>query len=230
MRNGCLTALGVPVGLVIAGVGLLWLNFYTVHVRYRLTVEVQDGGQIKTGSSVIDVSYNIEPSWSPSQYNSFPLPVGYAPTVDLGKKGLLFLTFSNATRTPAQRAERNKQVFCLFNDIGCLPFAAYRLSGGAADYARKKTALEDLLRQTGPRDVPFVTLSRLIRFVDVDGQQKSVDLSPDDLAASFGPGVQLKRVVLQLTDDPVTPRPENWPQWLKEKGQMSAVLKGYKND
>ncbi|MGY4480393.1 hypothetical protein [Bradyrhizobium sp. USDA 3364] len=230
MRNGCLIALGLPVGLVIAGIGLLWLNFYSVHVRYRLTVEVQDGDQIKTGSSVIDVAYNIEPSWSPSQYNSFPRPVGYAPTVDLGEKGLLFLTFSDATRTAAQRAQRNKQVFCLFDDIGCLPFAAYRLSGGAADYARKKTALEDLLRQRGPRDVPFVTLPQLIRFVDIDGQHKYIDLPPDDLAANIGPGVKLKRVVLQLTDDPVTPRPEIWPQWLKEKGQMSAVLKGYQND
>jgi hypothetical protein len=27
---------------------------------------VQDGDQIKTGSGVIDVSYNIEPDWSPS--------------------------------------------------------------------------------------------------------------------------------------------------------------------
>jgi hypothetical protein len=32
--------------------------------------------------------------------------------------------------------------------------------------------------------------------------------TPDDLAASFGPGVQLKRVILQLTNDPITPPPE----------------------
>lgn len=228
--KGAAKALGMAVTLAILAVGLIWWSFYDVHVRYRLTLEVQDGDELKTGASVIDVSYNVEPSWSPSHYNSFPRTVGYAPTVDLGEKGLLFLTFSNATRTPAQRAERNKQVFCLFDDIGCLPFAAYHLSGGAADYARKKTALDDLLRQTGPRDVPFVTLSQLIRFVDIDGQHKYVDLSPDDLAASFGPGVKLKRVVLELTNDPVTPRPEIWPQWLKEKGQMSAVLKGYQND
>jgi hypothetical protein len=228
--KGCLVALGIFAGLVIFVVGFFRLNFYDVHVRYRLTVEVQDGDQIKTGSSVIDVSYNIEPDWSPSHFNAFPVPVGYAPTVDLGEKGMLFLTFSNATRTPEQRAERNKQTFCLFDDIGCLPFAAYQKSSAAGDFSRKKAELRELLLQSGPRDVSFIALPELIRFVDIDGQHRYVKLPPDDLAVSFGPGVELKRVVLQLTNDPVTPLPEIWPQWLKEKGQMSAVLKGYQSD
>jgi hypothetical protein len=228
--KGSLVALGALAGLAILAVGFFWLNFYAIHVRYRLTVEVQDGDQIKAGSSVIDVAYNIEPTWSPSHFNSFPVPVGYAPTVDLGEKGMFFLTFSNATRTREQRAERHKQVFCLFNDIGCLPFAAYNKPGGAADFPRKKAALDELLRQSGPRDVPFIALPELIRFVDIDGQHRYVTLPPDDLAVSFGAGVELKRVVLQLTDDPVTPLPAIWPHWLKEKGQMSAVLKGYQND
>jgi hypothetical protein len=228
--KGYLLALGILACLVILAVAFFRLNFYDVHVRYRLTVEVQDGGQIKTGSSVIDVSYNIEPTWSPSHFNSFPVPVGYAPTVDLGEKGILFVTFSNATRTPEQRAERHRQVFCLFDDIGCLPFAAYNKPGGAADFPRKKAALDELLRQSGPRDVPFIALPELIRFVNIDGQHRYVKLPPNDVATSFGPGVELKRVVVQLTDDAVTPMPEIWPQWLKEKGQMSAVLKGYQSD
>lgn len=228
--RGSLVALGIVAGLAILAVGFVWLNFYAVHVRYRLTVEVQDGDQLKTGSSVIDVAYNIEPVWSPSHFNAFPTPVGYAPTVDLGEKGMLFLTFVNATRTPEQRTERHRQTACLFNDIGCLPFAAYRKSGGSAEFRQKKAALDELIRQSGPRDVPFIALPQLIRFLDVDDQHKYINLPPENLAPGFGPGVELKRVVLQLTDDQVTPLPENWPRWLKEKGQMSAVLKGYNND
>ena len=221
---------GVLAGLTILVVAVSWLSFYNIHVRYRVTVEVQDGDQIKSGSSVIDVSYNIEPDWSPSHFNSFPVPVGYAPTVDLGEKGVLFLTFSNATRTPEQRTERHKQTPCLFDDIGCLPFVAYHKPGGSVEFSRKKAALNELLRQSGPREVPFIALPQLVRFVDVDRQHKYLTLPPDNLALGFGPGVELKRVVVQLTDDQVTPVPENWPQWLKEKGQMSAVLKGYGND
>jgi hypothetical protein len=228
--KGCLPGLGILAGLAILGIGYIRLSFYDVQVRYRLTVEVQDSAQIKTGSSVIELSYNIEPAWSPSHFNSFPTPVGYAPTVDLGERGMLFLTFSDATRTPAQRAERNKQVSCLFDDIGCLAFAAYHKTSGGADVDHKKAALAALLLQSGPREVPFIALPQLIRFLDIDNQHKYLILSPDDLAASFGPGVQLKRVVLQLMDDPMTPLPKIWPQWLKEKGQMSAVLKGYNND
>jgi hypothetical protein len=230
MMKGCLSVFGFVAGLAVLAVAFLQFNFYNIKVRYRLTVEVQDGDLVKTGSSVIQVSYNIEPSWSPSEFNSFPVPFGYAPTVDLDGKGILYVTFSNAHRTPEQWAKRNNEVLCPFRDIGCLPFAAYRKSGGAADFRQKKAALDELLRQSGPRDVPLITLPEIICFQTIDGQQKYITLPPDDLTVGFGPGVELKRVVLQLTDDPVTPRPDIWPQWLKEKGQMLGVLKGVQND
>ena len=76
MKNGCLIALGIPVALVAGLVVLLWVTFYAIHVRYRLTIEVQDGDQIKTRSSVIDVSYNMEPANTPSHWNGFPQHVG----------------------------------------------------------------------------------------------------------------------------------------------------------
>jgi hypothetical protein len=231
--KGCLVVLGTPVGLVILAIGYLWLSFYDVHVRYRLTVEVQDGDQIKTGSSVIDASYNIEPNWSWSgpdtHFSSF---VGYAPTVDLGKKGLLFLTFEDTPRTPDNIRARNKQFFCAMADMWCLPFAAYGKPGTGINTAgeKRKTALDELLRQSGPRDVPLDVLPRFGRFLDINDPLLLVPVSPYDLAASFGPGVELKRVILQLTDDRVTSPPENWPQWLKEKGQMSGKLRGYHHD
>ncbi|TAI60520.1 hypothetical protein CWO89_40235 [Bradyrhizobium sp. Leo170] len=85
-----------------------------------------------------------------------------------------------------------------------------------------------MLRQSGPRDVPFVILPKLVRFRDIT-PQTLVRVSPYDLAASFGPVVSLKRVVLQLTDDPITPPPNIWPQWLTIKHQ-NTVLRGYEND
>lgn len=165
--KGCLVALGILAGLVILVISYLWLSFYDVHVRYRLTVEVQDGGQIKTGSSVIDASYNIEPDWSWSgpdtHFSSF---VGYAPTVDLGKKGLLFLTFEDIPRTPDNIRAGNKQFFCAMADMWCLPFAAYGKSGSGIDTApnKRKAALDELLHQSGPRDVPFAILPNSVGF------------------------------------------------------------------
>jgi hypothetical protein len=228
--KGCLIALATSVVLVILLALVFWLNFYYVHVRYRLTVEVQDGDQIKTGSSVIDGSYPMKPNWSPGHPTSDTGYDGYAPTVDLGDKGMLFLAFSPPERTPEQQRERNRLVSCTFDDVGCLPFAAYHKPGPNSDSTQKKAALAELLRQRGPRDLPFVVLTEFIRFVDVDGQHKYVHIRPDNLASAFGPGVELKRVTLELTDDPVTPMPEIWPAWLKKNGEMEGMLKGSHRD
>lgn len=200
MKKGCLIALGVPVGLAILVAACFWLNFYDVHVRYRLTVEVQDGDQIKIGSSVIEAAYDIQPTWSWSGPGNRTIVVGYAPTVDLGERGLLFLTFSNATRTGVQIVERNNYVFCAANDMYCLPFEAYGEpgTGVATDYSKRKVPLDGLLRQSGPRIVPFAALPKLLRFRDINDPRTLTELSPNDLAASFGPGVELKRVTLQL--------------------------------
>jgi hypothetical protein len=227
--KGCLVALGILAGLVILGIGYLWFSFHDIHVRYRLTLEVRDGDQIKTGSSVVEASYNIQPDWIWSGPDTSVRIVGYAPTVDLGEKGSLFLTFANVARTPAQRVERNGQVSCGFDDAGCLPFAAYHKPGVSADFSQRKAALHELLRQSGPRDVPFAVLPGLVRFRDINDPHTLMRISPFDLAGSFGRGVELKRVILQLTDDPVTPQPESWPQWLTIR-RHNTEFRGYEND
>jgi hypothetical protein len=228
--KGCLVAgLKIFAGLVILAIAYIWLSFYDIHVRYRLTFEVRDGEQIKTGASVIDTSYTIQPDWLWSGPDTHVRVVGYAPTVDLGNKGMLFLTFVNATRTAEQYRERTKQAHCSFDDIGCLSFAAYDKPGVRTDFRQRKAALDELLRQSGPRDVPFAVQPELVRFKDINDPNTRLPVSPNDLAAAFGPGVELKRVILQLTGDPVTPPPENWPQWLKVKRQYTE-FRGYEKD
>jgi hypothetical protein len=225
--KGCLVGgLKIFAGLVIFVIGYIWFTFYDVHVRYRLTVEVQDDGKIKTASSVIEDVFVIQPDWSMIGPVNSVRVIGYAPTVDLGAKGLLFLTFTDANRTPDQRRVRNKLVGCLVDDIGCLPFAAYGNIGLGYYFSQRKAELAELLRQSGQRDVPFAVLPELVRFRDINDPNSDVTVAPDDLAARFGPGVELKCVTLELTDDPVTPPPEIWPQWLKVKHQ-NTIFRGY---
>lgn len=196
---------------------------------------MQDGDQVKTGSSVIDVSYSIQPDWAADLggWDTHPTPVGYAPTVDLGEKGLLFLTFANAPSGPEYHdgRNRNQQISCPLDDIGCLPFAAYFQPGTqiGLPYSQQKAALDQLRRQGGPRDVPFVILPKLVRFRDINDPQTLVRVSPYDLAKSFGQGVSLKRVILQLTDDLVTQPLQSWPHWLTIRRQNSE-FRGYESD
>ncbi|MGA7808325.1 hypothetical protein [Bradyrhizobium sp.] len=223
-----LVVLGLFAAVVIGAAVLVRLNFYHVHVRYRLSVDVQDGDQLRTGSSVIELRYTMQPDSTVNLGGPdiHPRPLGYAPTVDLGDKGLLFLTFMDARRTPDQERAFVRQLFCPLDEIGCLPFAAYDKPGTmiGRNYSQQKAALEDVRRQSGPRDVAFTVLPQLVRFRDINDPHTLVRVSPDDLAANFGPGVELKRVILELTDAPITPQPPIWPQWLKQRENRYAGI------
>jgi hypothetical protein len=83
-----------------------------------------------------------------------------------------------------------------------------------------------LLHQSGPRDIPFAALPRLVAFTDINNKSTRKIVSPFDLSATFGPGVELRRVVLELTRDAITPEPPKWPPWLKVKGQNTEFSGG----
>ena len=107
-----LIKIAVPCLLVVVAiygcVSLIWQN---IPVRFRLTLEVKDGDQIRTGSSILEVGYPIVPDSLNMGASSFRRVIGYAVTVDLGEKGPLFLTFINAHRTSKQVIELNKRIF-----------------------------------------------------------------------------------------------------------------------
>jgi hypothetical protein len=231
VKRGCLIGLAILLALVAGAVLLFWSNFYELRVRYRLTVEVQDGDLLKTGSSVVETLYDIQPTWSWSGHGNYTRVIGYAPTVDLGDKGLLFLTFADAARTPQEIRDRNSYVFCAADDMYCLPFEAYgdRGTGVSAHYYDRKAPIEALLKKSGPREVPFAVLPRLARFRNGDDPRLLVHVTPYNLASTFASNVQLKRVVLELTDDSITAPPTVWPQWLRIK-HRNTILRGYEAD
>jgi hypothetical protein len=204
--------------------GCLSLIRQDYSVRFRITLEVRDGDQIRTGSGVLEVEYPIGPDSFPElgRTGSFRSVMGKAVTVDLGQRGPLFLTLVNAWRTSQQIIELRNRIFCALDQVPCLPFVAYSASGSlsvTSTPSEQKAALVQLLRQSGPRDVPFVALPQLVRFLDINDKSTMRIVSPFDLSASFGPGVELRRVVLELTRSAITPAPQNWPQWLMVKGE-----------
>jgi hypothetical protein len=208
--------------LVIVGVVVWEKEYPTIHIRYRLTVQVKVDDQVKMGVGVIDIAYPIYPDdfvylGSSSEYRTI---VGYAITLDLGDKGLLFLTFMNG------KSGRMRTVRCPMADIACLPFAAYAgdtIVGGT--YSREKASLQALQAQSGPREVSLSDLPALIRFRNINDPMSAEAISPVDLTASYGPGVAIQRVVVELTDDAVTPMPVEWPAWLKTiKGNLEGSI------
>ncbi len=141
---------------------------------------------------------------------------GYAITVDLGERGLLFVVDAY----PA-----DPKTHLIAGDPGArlsmLPFAAYGLLG-SYDPSSGLAAVRELQAKEGPVDIPANRLPMVVRFRNIDDGDTIEELDPRDLAAAYGPGVRLARARFEFTTDPVSPMPQAWPKWL-----ASEHLRGF---
>ena len=207
--KGCLIAIGIVAGLVLIGISSCWLAYGPTHIRYRLTIEAKDGDVVRSGSSVIEVAYRIAPSFAFGGGPQIGVDVhGNAVTVNLGPKGVLFAIF---------RVDDSGM------SMGEIPIEAYGLKKPGDSPELLKEDLTRLRRKSGSADVPKDVLPTLIRFRNIDDPNSAGKVDPSDLAASFGAGVELKSVKIELTNDPITPVPAVWPAWLKELGADEYV-------
>lgn len=181
--------------------------------RYRLTVEVDTPEGPRTGSSVIEVTTRISGQYSiPNPGQVIHSVRGEAVAVDLGSRGTLFALL---------RSERliDWASTVMFVAAPRVPLAVTRGLPNSSQVAfdiRFKAALALAGAQVIPRDYrdrigsrhqpgdPPSAWPMMVRFRDL-ADPKSVDkINPDDLSASFGAGVKLRRITAERTDDPVT--------------------------
>ncbi|MEO6202469.1 MAG: hypothetical protein ABIU05_13315 [Nitrospirales bacterium] len=74
------------------------------------------------------------------------------------------------------------------------------------------------------RDLPRQNYPLLVTFTDINDPKTVQQVDPGNLAATFGPGVSLKRITLEITDEPVTEgKLESVLGWLDD-------LKKYRTD
>ncbi|OYY78012.1 MAG: hypothetical protein B7Y43_08780 [Sphingomonas sp. 28-62-20] len=181
--------------------------------RYRLTVEIDTPEGLRTGSSVIEV--HTGRAWQYSIPNPGMLWIstrGEAVSVDLGRRGVLF-----ALLRSEQLIDWASTV--LFLAAPQVPLATTRglPNSSHLDFdLRFKAALALAGAQVIPRDYPDRIGSRhkpgdppsawpmMVRFRDLADPKSVEKINPDDLSASFGAGVKLRRITAERTDDPVT--------------------------
>lgn len=180
---GSLLALGT---LALAGCGYRRETF-----RYRITVEVQTPEGIRSGSSVIEVKLaeTGSHSWvTPEASGVRGHARGEAVAVELPGAKVLFALL---------RTERTSDgaVWFPFRAIKTPKFEGEYSGVRRARYMERNKLAGALL----PRDYPM-----LVTFRDPTDPQTVERVDPDDLAATFGPGVTLRRITVQMTDDPVT--------------------------
>ncbi|MEP5757385.1 MAG: hypothetical protein ABJ359_21260 [Nitratireductor sp.] len=170
--------------LLLAGCGWLAERW---EWNQKLTVEVLVDGETVSGAAVSYVRWQEANALDhyPTAYR------GEATVVDLGERGLLFALIGEPTKYIAG--------YTLHQELG----------ERRSDY---ETLYPKIAQFRGVRDVPPERYPPLVPFTDIADPTTVKRVDPDDLAATFGPGVALKRITLEITDEAVT------------EGEVEAVL------
>ena len=145
----------------------------------KLTVEVLVDGKLVSGSAVSHVMWQ-----EANALDVYPTDhTGEATIVDLGERGMLFALIGEDTKYVAQ--------YTLHEELG----------EDRADYERLLPKIEKF---RGTSDVPTDHYPLLVTFGDINDPKTVEQVDPSNLEAAFGPGVSLKRITLEITDETVT--------------------------
>lgn len=173
--------------------------------RFRMTVVVETPDGVKSGSSVyqIDVAQRLQVT-PESQVRKVAL-TGESVAVEIAPGRTLFTLLKTVS---------NNDSFFLMSLRSLQPNC--RQTYGSPEECTID-AMVSRLSKAGPGK-PFIvkpdSYPMLVTFGDIDDPTSVERVDPDDLAATFGEGVKLKRITVELTDDPVTTGIEERLGWL----------------
>jgi hypothetical protein len=188
-------------------------------VRYKVTVEVDDNGVARSGASVMSFALSKPTVALASPYDAkFK---GEAVEVDLGGGRTLY-----ALLVGEDRDKGTVQLWPehLFQDLSSARSDRIKL---IRDIASNKGA-ERVLPRWGARISdsrdPMVEYPLLVRFRDRNDPTSVEAVDPEALDRSFGPGVALKAIKVQITDEPVTTGIKARLPWLEPVGRERSTL------
>jgi hypothetical protein len=203
----------VVVCAALYGVGLwLWPASYPSYtIRYRLTLDVNVEGTHHIGSGVVEAIFQTRPRFPPESGDTSAYLKGYAITVDLGERGLLIAVDGESHTRRAEFVGGG----VIYGSTGYLrlPFAIWRNS--RSTQFGSETEYFAAPENRTPIALNLLMLPLLVRFRDLNDRNSLEEVDPEHLDATFGPGVSLESATFQIVDDPVSPMPANWPEWLK---------------
>ncbi|WP_341713052.1 hypothetical protein [Erythrobacter sp.] len=176
--------------------------------RYRMTVEVETPDGLRTGSSVIEVE--TARSGGIPNYGSVQNRYrGEAVAVDLGDAGVLF-----ALLRSKQRVDWAGNIMFLVAPPG-VSADGDRFRGRYQNMLamRREVSLPQFYK-TSHTERRSTGIPMLVTFEDLSDPTTIIEVDPDNLAATFGDGYSLKRVAVQMTNEPVTVGIVNRLGWL----------------
>lgn len=199
--------LGLAVGLLTSSCG-----FSSDEVRYRLTVEVETPEGLKTGSGVM--GFKLAAGFPQAYAPSFR---GEAVSVDLGSRGTLFMIL----------AGRSEDGWPSDGMIEMLPENVFRRLAitqelqrdhpgdriKVLDFLSKKVGLTANLECSYAPFYPECPF--FVQFRDKDIPASVEAVNPNDLPLSFGGGVKLRSVNIEITKDDITNGIQKELKWIK---------------
>lgn len=195
-RAGGLTLVLIALTVVAACLG--YVRAFRSHTyRYRMTVEVETPSGTRTGSAVRELTWR--PTAQSFTGNRFTTRQrGEAVAVDLPDGRTLFALLD---------VDGHSTVAAGFGPVSTLELEEL-LDRVVVTREVHTYPARERLRASGLDYPP------LVRFRDEDDPLTVEIVDPEDLETSFGPGVRLGQVSLQMTDDPVTEAIVNRLEWL----------------
>ena len=218
MRRGIFALLGgMATTLMLAGCGdnsdTLGRSF---DYRYKLTAEVETPTGVKTGSSVIEIVVGMSGTIMPAgmRGGSAHVRQGEAVAVDVAPGQTLFVLL-RSTSNPDWATTAAVEAVGIPHDSA--PGADFDIEGY---YAALKADRRVWPVKRQQADHPGPNPPYLVRFKDISDPKSVEQVDPDDLAKSFGPGVKLRSLTVQVTDEPVTTGIEKRLRWLANVGPL----------
>ncbi len=208
--------------LVILSYAGCHILYPTRTVHFRMTFEVETPEGLKAGSSVIAATYERQNELIVGR--SFRGTTrGEAVFVDLGPRGTLYALLSTPSRPGGDgHVQMIKDIFGLHAETD-KPGASSVHNFAAVTGRRELTYSQPWIVPETQRTMAWI-LPNLVRFKD-ETDPKSVEaVDPLNLATTFGEGVRLKRVIIEITNDPVTTGIERRLTWLPGfRGSLSGT-------
>lgn len=189
----------VVIALLIGGAILWWqITYPTYTYRYRITIDVEVDGAIKTGSSVIEVTCRWDPvPGRPISHYSISAK-GEAAFVDLGKgRNVIVLLASEGGKNG--------------------DFPKYIVS----EHFKMACGVEDLPKYRGlkgrwildPATLRWNQLLTMITFRDLSDPLSAETVHGYEFPKVFGADVQAPTISIEMTSDPVTSGIEQKLPW-----------------
>ena len=175
----------IALAVMLTGCDMLGFKTWTWHQKITISVDTPDG--VKTGSSVIELSYGWTPRWwglGDAAGMSTGSMSGDATFVDLGRGRYLVAPLRDGE-------EANAEVVFLPQN----PFAT-----------RDERALlyDEMISRRETKPLPRRLYPLLVAFDDINSPASVREVGPDDLGATYGEGYRLRSITIEITDEPLT--------------------------